>query len=74
MLFPYSIRTGGLLALACLLLSAHTILAGSDVRMVKDADGMRLVVDGEDFLVKGVNWSYVPIGQNYSYSLWNQPE
>jgi len=30
-------------------------------------------VDGQDFLVRGMNWDYIPIGQNYSWSLWAQP-
>ena len=31
-------------------------------------------VDGEPFFIKGMNWSYSPIGTNYEYSLWAQPE
>ena len=31
-------------------------------------------VDGEPFFIKGMNWSYSPIGTNYEYSLWEQPE
>ena len=42
--------------------------------MVKDAGGSRLQVDGRDFMVYGMNWGYMPIGQNYSYNLWNQPD
>ena len=44
------------------------------VRVVSDAAGSRLQVDGRDFFVKGVNWDYFPIGTNYSYSLWTQPD
>jgi hypothetical protein len=36
--------------------------------------GMKLTVNGEDFMVNGMNWDYFPIGTNYSYSLWNQPD
>ena len=32
-----------------------------------------LTVDGEPFFVRGMNWGYVPIGQNYSYDFWGQP-
>jgi hypothetical protein len=35
---------------------------------------MRLTVDGEDFIVNGMNWDYYPIGTNYSYSLWTQSD
>ncbi|MFQ3180712.1 MAG: hypothetical protein ACI9Z4_000297 [Polaribacter sp.] len=36
--------------------------------------GMKLIVDGKDFMINGMNWDYFPIGTNYSYSLWEQPE
>lgn len=44
------------------------------VAVARAEDGVRLVVDGAPFLVKGVNWDYFPIGTNYNYSLWNQPD
>ena len=25
-------------------------------------------------MINGMNWDYFPIGTNYSYSLWTQPE
>jgi hypothetical protein len=46
----------------------------SIVGVVKDAGGMRLTVDGRNFMVYGMNWDYVPIGKNYSWSLWSQPD
>ena len=36
--------------------------------------GQALTVDGEPFVVNGMNWDYFPIGTNYSYSLWRQPD
>lgn len=36
--------------------------------------GFVLKVDGKDFMINGMNWDYFPIGTNYSYSLWKQPE
>jgi hypothetical protein len=42
--------------------------------VVTDAQGSRLQVDGRDFFIRGVNWDYFPIGTNYSYSLWTQPD
>ncbi|HKK70166.1 MAG TPA: glycoside hydrolase family 2 TIM barrel-domain containing protein [Candidatus Krumholzibacteria bacterium] len=45
-----------------------------EVRVVTDETGQRLQVDGRDFMVLGMNWDYFPIGTNYSYSLWTQPE
>ena len=61
-------------------LFALLIVAGAqagesnDVRVVKDDTGMRLQVDGEDFLVIGMNWGYMPIGENYSYDFWGKPD
>jgi len=42
------------------------------VVVLNNADGMKLVVNGEDFIINGMNWDYVPIGKNYEYSLWAQ--
>jgi len=44
------------------------------VTVVKDDGGWRLRVDGEDTFLFGMNWGYVPIGQNYSYDFWKQPD
>ena len=44
------------------------------VEVARAEDGVRLLVDGRPFFVKGVNWDYFPIGTNYNYSLWNQPD
>ncbi len=44
------------------------------VQVVTDAAGSRLQVDGRDFMVLGMNWDYFPIGQNYAYNFWGQPD
>lgn len=44
------------------------------VSVNQDDQGMRLRVNGRDFMVNGMNWDYFPIGTNFSYSLWNQPD
>jgi hypothetical protein len=44
------------------------------VKVAQDPGGLRLTVDGRDFMVYGMNWDYVPIGKNYSWSLWMQPD
>ena len=44
------------------------------VSILKNEQGMRLVVDGEDFMINGMNWDYFPIGTNYTYSLWQQTD
>ncbi|HBH05199.1 MAG TPA: glycosidase [Flavobacteriales bacterium] len=47
---------------------------GNRVDVRQNNTGMRLTVDGNDFMVNGMNWDYFPIGTNFSYSLWNQPD
>ncbi|NNF86510.1 MAG: glycosidase, partial [Winogradskyella sp.] len=50
-------------------------LAQADkISVVSNDDGMKLVVNGKDFMINGMNWDYFPIGTNYSYSLWNQSD
>ncbi len=45
-----------------------------EIRILKDETGSRLQVDGEDFMVLGMNWGYMPIGQNYSYDFWGKSD
>lgn len=44
------------------------------VRVEKNDKGMKLVVNEKDFMINGMNWDYFPIGTNYSYILWKQPD
>jgi hypothetical protein len=58
-----------------LMLLAFAAKAQADkVSVLNSTDGMKLTVNGEDFMVNGMNWDYFPIGTNFSYSLWNQPD
>ncbi|MBT8186814.1 MAG: glycosidase [Croceitalea sp.] len=34
------------------------------VSVVKSEEGMKLVVNGKDFMINGMNWDYIPIGTN----------
>ncbi|ULC58444.1 glycosidase [Flaviramulus sp. BrNp1-15] len=34
------------------------------VSVVNNDEGMKLVVNGEDFMINGMNWDYIPIGTN----------
>jgi len=51
-----------------------TWATGTKVTLESRAHGTLLQVNGQDFLVRGMNWDYFPIGTNYTYSLWNQPD
>ena len=44
------------------------------VRVIADENGAHLEIDGEPTLVRGMNWGYMPIGQNYSYDFFGQPD
>ena len=63
-----------ILVLTFFIFSATVFSQTNKVSVVNTANGMKLVVDGKDFIVNGMNWDYFPIGTNYSYSLWNQSE
>ena len=61
------------LALLALVALSHAAMA-STVGVVNDASGSRLQVDGRDMMLHGVNWDYIPIGHNYMFDLWSQPD
>jgi hypothetical protein len=44
------------------------------VVILKSNLGTKLQVNGEDFIVNGMNWDYFPIGTNHTYSLWKQTD
>jgi Glycosyl hydrolases family 2, TIM barrel domain len=57
-----------------LLISATMYAQSAQVSVVQDNSGMKLQVNGKEFMVNGMNWDYFPIGTNFSYSLWKQPD
>ncbi|MBK7476421.1 MAG: glycosidase [Haliscomenobacter sp.] len=63
-----------LLTLIFLFLSAALSAQSGKVSITQDAQGSKLVVNGSNFMINGMNWDYFPIGANYSYSLWKQPD
>ena len=62
------------LRLFVFLITISVFAQADKVMVVKNADGMKLVVNGDDFMINGMNWDYVPIGTNFSYSLWEQSD
>lgn len=42
--------------------------------LITNIQANTIQVNGKPFFIKGMNWSYSPIGTNYEYSLWQQPE
>lgn len=61
-------------AMLLFFISLSSIAQTSKVTVVHDDSGMKLQVDGKDFMVNGMNWDYFPIGTNFNYSLWKQPD
>jgi len=53
-----------ILILVVLLFSTSFFAQSSKVEVVKNNDGMKLIVDGKDFMINGMNWDYIPIGTN----------
>ena len=57
------------------LISVSCVFSQTQRVSVKSNDnGNTLEINGEPFMINGMNWDYFPIGTNYSYSLWNQPD
>ncbi|MGI9270544.1 MAG: hypothetical protein ACR2QT_02120 [Woeseiaceae bacterium] len=68
-------KLSSLLVVALVLFAPYTSYAQvNKVTTVKDANGWKLQVDGEDYYVKGVVWGYTPRGQNYTYNLFGQTD
>jgi beta-galactosidase/beta-glucuronidase len=54
--------------------SAALDAQSSRVLVEKQEEGWFLKVNGEPLMVNGMNWDYFPIGTNFMYSLWNEPD
>ncbi|MDO5978884.1 glycoside hydrolase family 2 TIM barrel-domain containing protein [Flavivirga spongiicola] len=52
------------LRLALFLFTITIWSQASKVSVVSNEEGMKLVVNGEDFMINGMNWDYIPIGTN----------
>ncbi|WP_264521318.1 glycosidase [Flavobacterium sp. N1994] len=63
-----------ILFLTLIIYSSSGYSQDNKVVVVNNSEGMKLTVNGKDFMVNGMNWDYFPIGTNYSYSLWNQSD
>ncbi len=48
--------------------------AADKVTTYKDENGWKLLVNGNDFYMKGIVWGYTPRNQNYTYNLWGETD
>jgi len=61
-----------------LLLFLFTLSAfaqSNNVQVVSNNEGKKLVVNGKDFIINGMNWDYIPIGTNtVNADFWKNPD
>lgn len=58
-----------------LLFTSVLFSQANKVELVKNSEGTKLVVDGKDFMINGMNWDYIPIGTNtVNANFWNKPD
>jgi len=43
-----------------------------EVNLVNSHDGFSLEVNAKNLAVNGINWDYIPIGENYDYDFWDE--
>ncbi|MCK4907025.1 MAG: hypothetical protein KAS64_05715 [Spirochaetes bacterium] len=66
--------SGLLQVILLLLLFSSAFAKGNVVRVIRDARGWKLQVDGRDYFIKGVVWDPKPMGQYFMYNRYNQPD
>ncbi|MFN4985758.1 MAG: glycoside hydrolase family 2 TIM barrel-domain containing protein [Ignavibacteria bacterium] len=63
------------ISFVCFLCCCPILAAKQDsIALRSNNEQHTLVVNGQEFFIKGMNWDYFPTGTNYSYSLWKQPD
>ncbi len=63
-----------LLTLMILFLAGALHAQSGRVSVSQDDRGSKLIVNGREFMINGMNWDYYPVGTNFSYSLWKQSD
>jgi len=55
--------------------SAESIAQANKVEVVTNGSGSKLLVDGKEFMLNGMNWDYIPIGTNtVNANFWNKSD
>ncbi|WP_289644735.1 glycosidase [Maribacter aestuarii] len=64
-----------LLNLVFILFISSLFAQSDEVSVSNGADGQRLIVDGKNFMINGMNWDYIPIGTNtVNADFWNKSD
>lgn len=56
------------------LLSNCSVAQHDTINVKKSDNGFVLETNGTPFFINGINWDYYPIGTNYTYNFWKQPD
>lgn len=62
------------LRLLFILFTLNSCTQTNKVLISNNEQATKFVVNGENFMINGMNWDYFPIGTNHTYSLWQQPD
>lgn len=73
---PRAVLLCSFIAMVMFLVSVAELSASTPDRVQtrQDESGWKLLVNGQDYFVKGIVWGYTPIGENYSYNLWGHKD
>lgn len=64
-----------LLKLTFFFVTTLAFAQSNKVEVVDNEKGMQLVVNGEQFMINGMNWDYIPIGTNtVNAAFWKKPD
>ena len=54
--------------------SAALLSQSEEVVLETNEEGHRILIDGNPFFIKGINWDYFPIGTTYNFDFWTQSD
>ena len=66
-----------LLRLFFLIFTTALMAQANKVSITNSSDGQRMIVDGKEIMLNGMNWDYIPRGQTIAttaYQFWNEPD
>ena len=55
-------------------LLSSSVAGATEVTVHNSEEGSYVEIDGEKTLIYGMNWGYMPIGENYAYDFWGRDD